>query len=227
METRCVSTDDIYACPAWSHWNESSQLISRKMIRSLLSYRWASSRDSDRESKCFTKIRSSCYLNRIHASKVGFEAFDAAHRSICRSAALISSEAERRVHNNHIGDSRFSIDKVLDLITYLFPLHWYRQTQTRARHASPRPLVRSFHFPIFVSHTSRCSTDHETTPCMRIPIGSTCAFPGFSVVSMKNRIIFSHAFSNMWDASVSLSLSWSSSYFLWQKKQILFSFYSS
>lgn len=55
----------------------------------------------------------------------GLEAF--VHTTICQSLTHQCEVAVPSVHNNHIGDSRFSIDKVLDSITYLFPLHWYRQ----------------------------------------------------------------------------------------------------
>lgn len=129
-KTRYVLTGDIYACTTWSFRASkisspqsnyvqcsfgaftSMPLLSfseRKEIYSLRNYL------KERKS---THTHNFCTGESQHAERVRRRCFSAAHRT---HTSLIS--AEHRVHNNHIGDSRFSIDQVLDLITYLFPLH--------------------------------------------------------------------------------------------------------
>lgn len=188
METRCVSTDDIYACTAWSF--QPKQIACPKMCRTISSARNLSdgksvySRRNSFQERISYSNNTYSYTVDCEARQIGLEASECSTSHICRSSAQSTQQS-------YIGDSRSSIDKVLDLITYsLFPLHWHRQIRTRA-------LAGTFHFPIlFRIHLVARLIDERVHT--RHPIcTSTCAFSGFSVVSTINRIIFSRLLSSL------------------------------
>lgn len=184
METRCVSTDDIYACTARSFRSNRSEIACPKTwpyhLCGAQSFRWEKYVFASKFFSAIWIIRT-CVRWCARRRQIGLEVLK------CSTSHMTSINAERSVHNNHISAIHASA-----LIKCLIWLHIYYFLFIDIDKYARGALARTFHFPILFRIHRCCSLRHI----------DMCLFWLLSCFHDKSHNIFACIFNRMVDVKV-------------------------